>query len=623
MADMLTIGTLATSTFKRALDVTSHNVANVTTEGYSRQRAEIVSNTPNVVGSAFLGGGSAVSTIERINADYIQRQLYGSSAMLERYDASYSLATQVEGIVAGNDDGVKDFMQRYFDSLQTLAANPTSSVSRQLLLDEAGNLQSHVSNLSSVLNDLEVQTNNQITDLGKEINSRLESIQEINNQVSRALAVGTQPPNDLLDQRDQAILELSQYIDIKTFPQDDGSIDVHAGGGKIPLITSNTLTKLEVAASPFQDEGRVEVYAFIGGDRRVVSDKITGGQLGGVLDFRTEMLDRAQNDLGLTLNGMVASMNWQHYQGYDINGEAGGDLFAPLSVDALNNRNNTGVEDGENFVISFNPNYDGVTAGTQPPYTGTLGVDVDGQPATYGDKKALLDNAITQIGNFASREYEIRFDGTDYQFYDHKSKELLTPLEQPAGSNRFQLDGLEFDLSASLGSDVGDVFLVKPHQAILDSFEVALRDPEKLATRGQSPVETGAFTGTSGAPLTDSSPPEAAAYGDNTNMANMASLQTKEILFSDDNGVASSTLLGGYSIMASNVGLYVRGNDIQLTAQENVYQQLVDRRDSLSGVSLDEEAANLLRFQQAYEASAQIISTSQSLFQTLLSVVRG
>lgn len=617
MADMLTIGTQATRAFKSALDVTGHNIANVTTEGYSRQRAEIVSNTPNLAGSTFMGGGSAVNTIERINADYIQHQLYGSQALVQRYDASNALASQVEGIVAGNDEGVQEFMQRMFDSLQTLSSNPTSSVSRQLTLDEMNSLESHISNLTSVLDDLQSQTNNQMKDLGTEVNSRLQTIQSINSEVSRALAVGSQAPNDLLDQRDQAILELSQYIDIDTHQQKDGSIEIYTGSGKVPLINDNNLSRIEVAQSPYPDEGRVEVYTYIGGVRQVITDKITGGELGGVIDFRNNMLDRAQNDLGVTLNGMVASMNWQHYQGYDLNGDAGGDLFAPLEMDAMKNSGNNGVEDGSNFVISFNPNYDGVSAGTEPPYVGAAGVDVDGQPLTYGDKQDYFNTATAAVGNFAAREYEIRFDGTDYQFFDNQSGEKLSPTEQPVGSGRFQLDGLEFDLSGSLGSVQGDSFLVKPHQQMLEDFESVISDPNQLATRGQSPLDSN-NDGSLGDEV-----PAAAAYGDNVNMANLASLQSKEILFSDDNGSASETLLGGYSTMASNVGIYVRSTDIQLTAQENVHQQILDRRDSLSGVSLDEEAANLLRYQQAYEASAQIISTSQSLFQTLIGVVRG
>ncbi|WP_321276183.1 flagellar hook-associated protein FlgK [Thiomicrorhabdus indica] len=620
MADMLQIGTQAANTFKRALDVTGHNIANVSTEGYSRQRAEISSNTPNVVGQQFLGGGSKVSTIERIQADYIQRQLYSGQSLVDRYDASLSLAKQLEGIVAGNDEGVREFMQRAFDSIQEVSSDPTATATRQMFLDELDNLDSHVSNLTSVLGDMQGQTNEQIKDLTVEINDRLNAIQNVNAQVERAYAVGTQAPNDLLDQRDQAILELSQYIDIKTYPQEDGQVDIFLSGGDLPLLAQNKKTFISAELGPYKDENRTEMYMSISGQKIMISDRIQGGQLGGVLDFRSEMLDKAQNDLGLTLNGMTASMNWQHYQGWDLNGAPGESLFTPLVGKVLDNSNNDDLsDDGSGISIMFNPDTTSLTGlnGT-PPYS------VNPQPDSYKEKQDYYDQAIKEIGQMQPREYELRFNSVTDQFdvFDRKTNEALGSFDRDGTTETF-IDGFEFKGDNGVYSQ-GDKFVVKPHQDILEDFEVLINDPDMVAARGQSPVETGLIPpGVTGTPLSNSSPPEAAAYGDNTNMANMAGLQSKSILLSDANDQATSTLLGGYSIMSANVGMYVRSSEIQLTAQENVFQQLTDRRDSLSGVSLDEEAANLLRYQQAYEASAQVISTSQSLFQTLLSVVRG
>ncbi|GAB6069732.1 flagellar hook-associated protein FlgK [Thiomicrorhabdus hydrogeniphila] len=588
MADMLTIGSSATMAFKNALDVTSHNVANVSTDGYSRQRAEISS-------SANVGGGSSVTSIERINADYLQSQLINSNSILSRYDSQVSLSNQVEGVIAGNDSGVQEFMQSFFDSLQNLANNPTSSTGRQLVLDDASSLSSHIENLTSVLNDTQDQVNNQITGLTTEINNHLETIQKINAQVANSINNSQQAPNDLLDERDQAVMELSQYIDIKSSENSDGQVDVFLSDGGLPLLADNKIVPLKADLSEYKDENRVELYMTVNGTTQVVSDRITGGELGGVLDFRTNMLDQAQNDLGVTLNGLVASMNWQNYQGYDANDQPGGNLFEPLSIDGvLASENNT--EDGSNISVSFNPNQ-GVS---EPPYTLP-------EAGTYADKQTYLDNAMSQIGEFASREYEIKADGTGYKFYDKNTQEELTPTS--VSGDIYQLDGLSFDLSANTNVD-GDSFLVKPHQEILQNFAVAMTDEKSLATRGQSPDPA-------------DTTPTPAGDGDNVNIANMASLQSAKLLFSDEGGNATETLLGGYSKMASNVGMYVRSSEIQQSAQSNVYDQLVQQNDSISGVSLDEEATNLVKYQQAYEAASQIISTSQSLFQTLLGVVRG
>ncbi|MBD3755673.1 MAG: flagellar hook-associated protein FlgK [Gammaproteobacteria bacterium] len=610
MANMLIIGTNAANTYKTALDVTSHNVANVGTEGYSRQRAEIGNNTPALVGGGFLGGGSRVDTVMRIQADYIQSQLNNSNASVERYNQQLQLSQQLEGIVASNDEGIQQFMQRFFDSLQNLADNPTSSTNRQMVLDEAGNLESHISNLSTVLDETQTQVNTQIKGLVTEINDRLSIVQSLNKEVERALAVGTQPPNDLLDQRNQAVLELSGYIDIKTFEQPDGRLDIFTSGGNLPLLADNYKATLSAELGPYKDENRIEVYMNVGGNKKVVSERIVGGELGGVLDFRQNMLDQAQNDLGVTLNSLVASMNWQHYQGYDLNGEPGGDLFAPLNMTASHSVKNSGTEDGSNILVSFNPNA-GVS---EPPYAPT---GTQAQPALYTDKESYLQEAFKQIGLMQPREYEIRYNALAdaFDFYDYSTGKRLsdasgTPISVARGTSG-QVEGLNFDFTnvTTVPGD-RDAFLVKPHQEILKQFSAELSDTDKFATRGQSPDPS-------------VTAPAAAAYGDNVNMANMASLQSRNLMYADGTGNGTETLLGGYSKMATNVGMYVRGTEIQLIAQQNVHDQIMTQRESISGVSLDEEAANLMKFQQAYEAAAQIIATSQSIFQTLIGVIRG
>ncbi|QBZ83494.1 Flagellar hook-associated protein 1 [Hydrogenovibrio crunogenus] len=629
MADMLNIGTAATNTFRRAIEVTSHNVANVGTEGYSRQRADIISSAPSNTGYGFLGAGSRVSSIDRVYADYIQTQLVDAYSLKSRYDEQLSLSKQVEGVVASNDKGLQTFMQNLFDSFQNLSNNPTSSTSRDQVLSEANNMEAMLLNMSTVLGDTQEQVNGQIKNMTDEINKNLTTIQAINNQVANSLSNGGQPPNDLLDQREKAIKELGQYMDIKTFRQEDGRIDIHTGNGRYPLISDNTLTTLNADLTDYKNENRIEVYMQIGGQKVEVSDNIKGGQLGGVLDFRNNLLDRSMNEMGVALNGLVASTNWQHYQGYDQNGNPGQDFFTPLSTNAIQSAKNTGPEDGTNIQVSFNPVYDPTAPvqGTNPPYdSAAVPPAADAQPPFYGDKQTYLGQAMSAIGEFEPREYKLQFS-TASNGFEIKDNKTGDPVLDSAGNpvlitlgapdNGFEdVEGLRFDVTnvAAAPAD-GDTFIVKPHQAMLEDFSTSINSGEEIATRGQSPVDTGV------AGLADETPTPA-SVGDNVNIANMASLQSKKVLYSDASGNASETLLGGFSKMATNVGMYVRGTEIQLTSQENVFDQVNARRESYSGVNLDEEAANLLRFQQAYQASAQIIQTSQSLFQSLLGAVR-
>jgi flagellar hook-associated protein 1 FlgK len=611
MSDMLIIGSSALTTFRKSLDVTSHNVANVGTEGYSRQRAEIYSNAPSIVGNSFNGGGSYVDKVERMYSDYIQKQLVDSNASVKGYQEALSYSKQVEGIIAGNDEGVQQFIQRYFDALQNLADNPTSNVNRRLVMDEANNLTGHINNISVVLDDTQYQVNSQIKDLTNQINSQLKIIQDLNSQVANAHAQSRQPPNDLLDKREQAIFELSSLVGVKTYQQPDGTIDVHSINGKVPLLSDNTITRIQADASPYPEENRVEIYAQIGGLRKQVSDLlIGGGQLGGVLDFRKNMLDRAQNELGVTMNAFVAANNWQHYMGFDENGDAGKHIFQPLEATGLAYKDNANL--GGNVKVTFNPIDDGdLIAGLDTPYA-------SGQPLTYGAKKQDLEDAYTAISEMSPDGYEMYFDGTDWTVTNLSTKEQTTF----AGGGSAQIDGLRFE-GTGLNLE-GDRFIVKPHQAILKQFDTVIREGQEFATRGQSPIETGNVPpGVAGDPLTDASPPEPAGEGDNVNIANMASLQSKKIMYANDSGQPAETLLGGYSRMATSVGMYVRGMEIQSESQQNTYDYILERRETLSGVSLDEEAANLMRFQQAYQAAAQVMQAAQTTFQTLLGAMRG
>ena len=574
MADILGIGSLASMSYKKAIEVTSHNVANVGTDGYHRQRAEIVSNAPQVAGNGFLGGGSRVDSVTRVYEDYIQNQLISANTLNERYDQQLKLSKQIEGVVASNDQGVQQFMQRFFDSMQNLANDPTSNTNRRLVLNESTNLESHIGNLSSILDDNKQETNNQIKDTVEKINQNLQTIQKINTQVARALASSQQPPNDLLDKREKAIKDLSTNLDIKPFRHKDGTIDIHTANGRIPLISDNTLTPLSAHFSDFTNEGRIEVFANIGGQEKKISDQIVGGQLGGILDFRKTMSDKAQNELGVSINGLVAAVNWQHKQGWDINGNPGGDFFVPLDAQAVKDKNNTGTEDGSNIHVTFSPT-----------------------PAT-------VNQAFTEIGKFQAREYELKYNaGGTFTVYDHKSGQQL----YTSTGSTFDLEGLHFDASSASSMNDGDRFLVKPHQAILEQFKTQITNPDEIATRGEDP----------------NNPGNPAGVGDNVNIANLASLADKSLLYADGTGNPSETLLGGYSKMAVNVGMYVQGTQVQYNAQKSVLQQITQRSESLSGVNLDEEAANLMRFQQAYQASAKIIQTSQSMFATILGALRG
>lgn len=584
MADLLTIATSATRTFQRALDVTSHNVANVSTEGYNRQRVEIVSNSPQLVGATFNGGGSTVDTIERVYADYLWQQKLQAVSLNERYDSALENAKALEGIIAANDGGVQEFLQRFFDSLQALSNEPLSTTNRQMLLDEATNLESHIQNITTFINDQQSQANAQVSSLVDSINQQLDVIQSANEAVFQANTQGTFPPNDILDQRDQAIMKLGELVDVRVFEQPNGMMDVYIGNGRLPLLSDNTRTPLTAEQGPYTQEGRTEVYMQIGDQKRVVSDLISGGQLGGVLDYRKNMLDPAQRELGLMLNGLVNSFNIQHAQGWDLNNNPGGDFFQPLNVASVAHADNTETN-GALITAQFVP----VTA-------------TPGAPADF-----------SAIADYQPRDYRLTYDAAAgvFNVFDRVTGETITdngtppaPVTIAPGSSAV-VDGLQVNVGVGTYAE-GDSFILQPHQQMLKDFKHIITDPDAIATRGEDPNNAGT----------------PATVGDNTNVANLANLSTLKLLYRGANDQPSSTLLEGYSKMASGVGLYTYGTQIKLDAQTDVLDQVSQRVESMSGVNLDEEAANLMRFQQAYQAAAQMIQVSNTLFDTLIGVMR-
>ena len=351
------------------------------------------------------------------------------------------------------------------------------------------------------------------------------------------------------------------------------------------------------------------------------------------------------------------------------------DFFQTLSVNAIARVDNpTGsVNDGSDITVSF----------VEPP-----------EPNTAGTTAGVFD----QIAQFQPRDYRLEYDAANSEFvvFDNVTNERLTATGSGVvpGGGPVVIDGLQFEIAApAVPYEEGDQFLVKPHQAMLESFKTVLTDPNQIATRAAVGDATAA-AGNTGTETGDNllitkavpSPPNAAtdyqlvydsaadafnverpagtvigivprggqatiegwlfdttkvdagtvnngdtftyndpqilAEGDNTNAANLANLASRPLLYADASGAPSETILGGYSRMASNVGLYTYGVQINLDAQQSVLDQVIQRRESYSGVNLDEEAANLMRYQQAYQAAAQIIQVSNTLFDTLIGVMR-
>ncbi|SFR59499.1 flagellar hook-associated protein FlgK [Thiomicrospira sp. ALE5] len=585
MADMLTIATTATNAFNRSLQVTSHNIANVNTEGYSRQRAELSAlNFGNAGG--YGGSGVEASRIERIMSDFVNKQLQSAQSSVTGFETRLSIAKQVEGAVSSVDQGVENFLLNYFDSWQDLATNPQSNIAKDDVLNQASNLVAAMNATQQLLSQTERQINEQIGGVVNSINSQLADIEQINSAISKA-GNNSQQPFDLLDKRDKAVNDLGKLLGITVTLKPDGQVEIYSENNRVPLLADNKVFPLEIGKGVYPGLDRAELMSRQSGTEIQITHLLEGsGELGGLLEARTNLIDKTYDQLGVMLNGFVASQNTQNNQGWTSNDELGGNIFTPLEVEARANVNNTSPLGTSNVTVSFNA-ADMLVSGN-----------------TVADADAKLANDMQEVGALRAASYEISFDGTDYRVTNLSTKEFA----EFSVSDDIEFEGLLFEPD---GLAPGDRFQVSPHRAMVESFRLEASEPSDLATRGQRPDMLAA---------TDVLAP--AASGDNTNAARFAALQSKSLLFDRGSG-ATATIAEGFAQVSTDVGRYINRTESQLMSAQTGYNYLFEQRESIAGVNLDEEAANLIRFQQAYQAAAQVIQTSQSMFQTLLGAVRN
>ena len=551
MSGVFGIGTSALLAYQRAIAVTGQNIANVGQEGYSRQRIDLETRNPQFSGAGWYGQGVDVAGVNRITDQFVQRQVLDNSAGSARQQVYYQYAQRADSLLADPDAGLAPVLQQFFAAVQDVANDPTSTAARQVLLSQGEALSDRFAFLQRRLDDQRQVVEGQIGAAVEEVNGLASGIADLNRQIAEGIGqAGGAAPNDLLDQRDAMIEELSGLVAVQTLPQGDGTVNVMIGNGQNLVMGSTAVT---LSAQPLgADPSRTEIALLNPGSIVPVTDIISGGELGALLDVRREILDPAQNALGRTAVGLALSFNEQHSSGVDLDGAAGGDFFR--------------LPDGEVLVGRGN--------------------SASGAPTlTYTDASALT-----------MADYRASFDGVEWRLTRAGS---TTPLATTAPGGTLAADGFELDLSGIAGAAAGDSFDVRPTRTAAAELGVALTDPRAFAAA--LPPDT----------------PGASVVGDNRNALALAGLGTERVLANGTTSISAS-----YNELVADVGVKTRQAQLSADAQGRMLEASRAQRESISGVNLDEEAANLLRYQQAYAAAAQVIATAGTMFDTLLMAVR-
>ncbi len=627
MPDLLNVSLTGMRAFQRALEVTSHNIANANTPGYSRQVAEFSTREGQGTGSGFVGSGTQISTVKRIYDSMLGQQLQSATTGLARFDTFVGLAERIDSLLADPGTGLNAGLQSFFNAVQDLANDPASIPTRQALLGEAEGLADRFRSLDARLSELDSEVNDKVRLAVDDINRLASAIAEVNDKIALTAGIG-QPPNDLLDERDRLILALSEQVDVSTALQDDGAMNVFIGSGQ-PLVVGSTVQGLTPQRSEF-DPTRVGVAYQGAGGTTPLDTSLTGGTLGGLLDFRASVLDPARQSLGQTAVAFANRFNAQHASGLDLRGNLGGEFFAVREPASLYSANNTGAgtvtasfaDDtsltGADYVLSFDGAAYSLTradTGEAVALTGTgTALDpflADGLAIEVGGAPAAGDQVLIRSGIGLATSLESRIT-------DAQAVAMAAPTR---ASYDFGNTG---DASiAYLGvADSADPNLLTP--AVIEFTGPGIYSVDGAGafpyTDGQPIVINGTEVAISGTPAAgDRFTIEAnfGAGGDNANGLLLAGIQSIGIL---EGGTVSVN--DNYGRLVADVGGATRQAQASAGAQAVLRQNAEDEVFATSAVNLDEEAAKLVRYQQAYQAVAQVVSVANTLFDSLLSATR-
>ena len=628
MSSLLNVGARALIANQTALSTTGNNIANASTVGYSRQSV-VMSQVPGQeTGSGYIGKGVQVTTIERSHNEFLTRQAAQAQSVQAMDATRANRLASLEDIFQGGASGLGAAVSDMLNAFSDVASTPGDVTARNVVISRADETAARFRNAQAQIDDLQQGVNSQLGDAVKAINSMAGTLAALNQQIAGA-ASGGHTPNDLLDQRDQVLRELNQQVQTTSVAADDGTLSVFVGSQALVLGTSSAQVSLG------NGDGNTSKLTLTRGTLTTTVDESTlgGGEVAGLLRFQNSDLAEARDGLGRMALTLSTEVNAQQKLGIDLDGKAGTNFFQPIDIpNALPNLANTG--------------------------TATVG-------AAVADTAKLVPSSYQiKFGTGGSIEIKRLSDGTTTNF---------------TGPMPVQIDGLQMNV-ASGAAAAGDVFVIKPYASAAGAMGTAISSARALAA--SAPVEaragiantgsvaiggiaataananlstpvtltftaagtfniagngTGNATGvayTPGQPisyngwtLTLTGTPKpgdtltvqatTAGYsgGNAGNASAMLSLRDKAVF----DGAA---MTDGYAALIAQVGVRSQSAQYAASVSGAVATSLETQRTGSSGVNLDEEAATLLQYQQAYQASAKMIQIAQGIFDSLLQSLR-
>ncbi|MGY3944188.1 flagellar hook-associated protein FlgK [Aeromonas tecta] len=664
-SDLLGIGTSGVMAQQRLLQTTSNNIVNVNSQGYVRERTLVYTN------SVGLGTGDMVT--QRVINNYAQGEMRRDTSAYHASGTRYDQLFQLDSLLGDTSNSVGTTITSYFKAFHTANESPAEIGGRKTTLSELNGMVNRYQTLSSQLDKQSDTINSTISDETDRVNSLLSSINDLNQAIVRTN--GSPEENLMLfDQRDEAVRQLSEKMDIRTVTQPNGSMLVNMSTGHSLVLDGGVAQFKMVAGDPDSRDSTLQLT--LGSNKASVNDKDIGGGLGGLFSARRD-LEPSKRELGQLAAAMADAMNQQNRLGMDLDNELGSDLFSLSASKGLPYSSNTGSGAASvNFVpgkgkevttfdyeVKFSSatgyevfSIDGsgkrtslMTGATPPAKFEVAGhgieIDLSGAPAA-GDKILLqpTKHAAAGLAAAITRPEDIALASpvkADKNAQNIGSGEIkMTGIYNTGTGSGFGANTLDpaapqvikidnsgnYEVYAADGTTlIGVAPASSKGQNLMAALESPLGGPKVYADPKATPGYDFSITGKVEAKDSFNLSYNKNGFADNANGLALAELQNKELVRKNNNAATSNdkmTFNDAYSALVTGVGnktsqakTLLQANEAKLTQSTGIYE-------SVSGVNLEEEAANLIRFQQSYAASAQIVSTAKTIFDTLLSSVR-
>lgn len=644
--DMFQIGLGALNSAQTQLTTTSHNIANVNTDGYSRQRVDQVTTESQFFGGSYQGTGTQISDITRIYDQYTYSEVITSQSQHKYAETRAEQLSQMDQLMSDGADMVQASIDGFYEAIHAVADSPNDEGLRSITLSKAEQVDNALTTVYEALDMQKSSINDEIQYTTQRVEQLSEEIAMLNEQIMVATAAGGGAPNDLLDTRANLVKELAEYVDVTTVEDNSGGLAVFAGNNQM-IVTATTAFPLSVTQGN-PDATNYDLQLQMGVNTMTVDGSSLGGSLGALFDVRDNEMAKAQGELDIIAMGISETINGLQAEGLDLDGQQGQPIFNDINATAAQ----------EARVLYDNNN------------AGTLNAQVN----------------ITDVSKLKAQDYEVTYDGANYVLKDPKG--IVADINLgAAGSGTYAVASLGIEFIESSGAPAaGDTFILRNYNQAVDTFDVVMTNPRSIAASAPVEVQPDSGNISNGqVSITDIDDPEAARLldlpysvevlenpvgtftydvldntgtslfsggytppsqvidlgpfsieiagepsgdalhgpevftivdafgtGNSTNMNRIAATQNQQLLAEGTESFQES-----YADITAEIGGDAADAELSEEVTSDILLQAEMRMAESTGVNLDEEASNLLKFQQAYQAASRIISVARDTFDTL------